>query len=54
MKEISNTDYSMITRLLPILLEGIGFSNGARKYEAARQLGNMLKKWKHSHNDSKQ
>lgn len=46
MKEISNSDYTMIIRLLPLLIEDIKYKDGVRKYEAARRLGNMLKKWK--------
>lgn len=45
MKFISKTDYEKIIRLLPKVLDGIGWKDGVKKYEASRQLKLMLEKW---------
>lgn len=45
MKVISNTDYDKIVRLLPKVLEGITWNTDLKRFNAARQLRNMLDKW---------
>lgn len=45
MKVISNTDYDKIVRLLPKVLDGITWNTDLKRFNAARQLRNMLDKW---------